>query len=161
MHPKKIEGSKMAGKHHVFDMRKSQEFKFYGVAYRTIPGWSRFAVSAGGKFIRRSTFFDRWETKTPHLNGDRYHSCSLSRIGKGGSRIVLLHRMVAMLWIDEPAGGRMVRHLNDNKDDNRVGNLAYGSHKQNSDDAVRNGCISTRAINRRRNAFFGCKYTVA
>ncbi|MGO2037013.1 MAG: HNH endonuclease [Brevibacterium sp.] len=38
-----------------------------------------------------------------------------------------------------PHEGAVVRHLNDIADDNRLCNLEYGTHADNSQDAIRNG----------------------
>jgi NUMOD4 motif/HNH endonuclease len=51
-----------------------------------------------------------------------------------------IHVLVAMAWLgDPPPDMRVVRHLNDNPDDNTVGNLAYGTQADNVQDMLRNG----------------------
>lgn len=48
------------------------------------------------------------------------------------------HRLVAAAFLGEPTGP-VVRHLDDVKTNNVVGNLAYGNQSDNMFDAVRNG----------------------
>lgn len=45
------------------------------------------------------------------------------------------HKLVCTAWHGpKPFNGAVVRHLNDNKNDNSPGNLAWGTNKQNSQD---------------------------
>lgn len=50
-----------------------------------------------------------------------------------------VHRLVAETFIPNPNDLPVVRHLNDDVYDNRVENLAWGTQKDNHNDAVRNG----------------------
>lgn len=51
-----------------------------------------------------------------------------------------VHRIVCEVFHGSPEGGRtIVRHLNDNRLDNRAENLAWGTHQENWADAVSNG----------------------
>lgn len=58
---------------------------------------------------------------------------------KYGGKQRYLHRVIAKTFLPPAAKRRVVRHLNDVKDDNRVENLAWGSHRDNYLDALRNG----------------------
>lgn len=49
-----------------------------------------------------------------------------------------LHRLIAEAFIPNPQNLPVVRNLNDVKSDNRIENLAWGTHKDNGADAVRN-----------------------
>lgn len=60
------------------------------------------------------------------------------RIGFGGTTH-LVHRLMAEHFLGIPENTPIVRHLNDVKDDNRLENLAWGTHSDNLHDAVRNG----------------------
>lgn len=48
------------------------------------------------------------------------------------------HRIVAEAWVPNPNNHPIVRHLNDVPYDNRVENLAWGTQRDNHEDAVRN-----------------------
>lgn len=54
-------------------------------------------------------------------------------------KVFLIHREVAKHFISNPNGYKIVRHLNDIKTDNAVDNLAWGDHKLNRIDGIRNG----------------------
>ena len=54
-------------------------------------------------------------------------------------RNVKIHRILAQWLIPNPNNLPMVRHLNDNKLDWRLENLAWGNDSHNMYDAVRNG----------------------
>ena len=67
-----------------------------------------------------------------------YRRVRLSRAGTQSTRLV--HRLVAEAHIGPPpTGARLVRHLNDDPNDNRVENLSYGTDADNKLDAIRNG----------------------
>ena len=50
-----------------------------------------------------------------------------------------IHRVIAELFIGPRPDGQMVRHLDDDKENNHASNLAYGTHLDNVADATRNG----------------------
>lgn len=50
-----------------------------------------------------------------------------------------IHRLMADAFIPNPEEKPMVRHLNDNPKDNRLENLAWGTSKENVNDAINNG----------------------
>jgi hypothetical protein len=69
---------------------------------------------------------------------DGYLIVRLSRAdGKRGWFRV--HRLVALRYLSCPEGATVVRHLNGDKQDNRVENLAWGTPKENSEDRDRHG----------------------
>ena len=51
----------------------------------------------------------------------------------------LVHREMAKAFIPNPNNLPLVRHLNDDKLDNRLENLAWGTWSDNMADALRNG----------------------
>ena len=58
---------------------------------------------------------------------------------KNKKKNVKIHRLVAEAYIPNPENKPLVRHLNDNRLDNRVENLAWGTNTDNMVDAIRNG----------------------
>ena len=50
-----------------------------------------------------------------------------------------IHVLLAKHFIPNPNNYPVVRHLNDNKLDNRLENLAWGTYKDNMQDAIKNG----------------------
>ena len=61
----------------------------------------------------------------------------LSRKGSVSKRRVA--HLVAEAFLGDRPAGTVLRHLNDNPADNRVVNLAYGTHSENRYDSVHNG----------------------
>lgn len=57
----------------------------------------------------------------------------------GRRRTWKLHTLVLAAFVGPRPEGSEGRHLDDNKDDNRLSNLAYGTRSQNRADSVRNG----------------------
>lgn len=75
----------------------------------------------------------------------KYHKVFLSRgypsiviSNKLIRKQVRVHRIIAELFIGSHVEGQVVRHLDDDRENNRVSNLAYGTQKENMEDAVRN-----------------------
>lgn len=69
-----------------------------------------------------------------------YKTIKLSN-GLGNFKNFTIHRLVLLTFSGEPKcdNAKIARHLNDDKNDNRIENLAWGSSKDNSDDAIKNG----------------------
>lgn len=72
-----------------------------------------------------------------------YNNCGYQQVsaGSGSSSKQLVHRMVAETWISNPNHHRDVNHINGNKDDNRVKNLEWVTHRQNICHAMRTGLM--------------------
>ncbi len=69
-----------------------------------------------------------------------------------GSREHLVHRLVLLAFRGEPPVGNECRHLNGNRTDNRLVNLAWGTHSENSIDQVIHG---THRETRRTHCLYG------
>ena len=57
--------------------------------------------------------------------------------GDAGRKCCLVHRVIAMTFLGPCPEGQEVRHLNNDYLDNRVENLAYGTHLENTADTIR------------------------
>ena len=64
------------------------------------------------------------------------------------SKKIAQHRLIAECFIPNPNNYPLVRHLNDNKFDIRIENLAWGTKSDNMNDAVLNGKIKNRPIHK-------------
>ena len=63
---------------------------------------------------------------------------------KGKSKLV--HRLVLMAFDRMPEEGELCRHLNDDKTNNNLENLKWGTPQENTDDAIRNGIVLGRPL---------------
>ena len=54
-------------------------------------------------------------------------------MGNGKGRTEKVHRLVAIAFIDNPDNLPEVNHINHQRDDNRVENLEWVTHKENSE----------------------------
>ena len=71
-----------------------------------------------------------WRGRVRAEGRQRYLRVRISRVG--GARIsCLAHRLVWLHWRGPIPKGRELRHLNGNKHDNRLENLALGTHSKN------------------------------
>jgi hypothetical protein len=75
-----------------------------------------YAVSYCGKVLRKMQPF------VPYQRKDGYLSC-----GRGNN---LMHRMVAICWLEKPHNAVLVHHINHNKADNRADNLEWLTSKE-------------------------------
>jgi hypothetical protein len=86
-----------------------------------------------------ATTFRRGKVLTPKrvggVNGDFYSFVTLCKDGVKDQRSV--HRLVARHFIGEsPFDGAVVMHLDDDTKNNQVGNLRWGTDKENAQDKV-------------------------
>lgn len=100
---------------------------------RDIPDFPGYRASAAGRV---------WSDKrgrylTPNSGKDGYLRVGLRQEGR--TRTVYVHRLVALAYLGPCPEGQEVRHLNGCPADNRVENLAYGTHLENMADMRAHG----------------------
>lgn len=105
----------------------------------TIPGFDLYEINKQGE-IR--SYADK-RCKTPRLiygTTDKrgYIKVTLSN-SNNKPRILLLHQLLMLTFVGPCPPGKQVRHYDDNKSNNSLENLIYGTCKENIDDAIRNG----------------------
>lgn len=94
--------------------------------WRRVPGHPAYEVSDDGRARRGSR-----EVGKKLTHGYR-------RIWMDGKEYAL-HRVILETFVGPPPLPESVgRHLNDNRSDNRIGNLAWGTQQENVDDMLRN-----------------------
>lgn len=104
--------------------------------WKEIPGYDGiYAASNFGRIRRNAGFPDRRGHATPggmlklttttNPRGYRQHVVNLW----GKARRV--HQLVALAWLGPCPPREEVRHINGDATDNRIANLAYGTHKEN------------------------------
>lgn len=121
--------------------------------WRAIPGWEGFyEVSTLGRVRSldrtletvRGPWRQRGRVLSPGMDTRGYQFIGLARGGKATYHRV--HRLMALAFLGpEPYPGALVRHLNDVRSDNRIENLAWGTHSDNRNDSVRNGTHANAA----------------
>jgi len=73
----------------------------------------------------------------PCMDGRGYFNFTVRKDGK--PKVLLVHIEMAKAFIPNPNNYKLVRHLNDIKSDNRISNLAWGTHIDNREDGILNG----------------------
>lgn len=71
------------------------------------------------------------------IDGYGYPAIAVRLNGK--RKQLRIHHLVAKAFLPNPDDLPVVRHLNDVKTDNRIENLAWGTHQENTNDSVVNG----------------------
>lgn len=114
--------------------------------WRTIPGYlDHYEVSNLGRFRswrmqgHAGRDFTRKAKRPKVLKGHALRSGHINvniRTQDGERRQEYIHRLVMRAFVGPCTEGDVVRHLNDDPGDNRLGNLAYGSHRDNRYDEV-------------------------
>jgi hypothetical protein len=73
------------------------------------------------------------------IGNDGYPEACIHKEGK--RKTLPIHRLVLLAFVGSRPEGMECRHLDDNKLNNRLYNLCYGTHKENKKDAIRNGKV--------------------
>jgi hypothetical protein len=72
---------------------------------------------------------------------DNCHRVSLWKEGK--EKTFLVHRLVAMTFLDKPDGNDYINHIDGDRHNNHVDNLEWCDHKHNNNHAFDNGLMTT------------------
>jgi hypothetical protein len=123
-----------------------------------IPGFPLYAITLDGRVFTSKLRGRNHKSVLPYRH-DTWHEMKVT-IVKGYPKVSLrinnrpcpigIHILLMRAFVGPPPEGMPeVRHLNDVRTDFRLENLAYGTHKQNYADAMRNGvlCHGTRRKN--------------
>ena len=107
-------------------------------AWRPVPGYSRYEISEAGEVRNKRT--GRILKHYRALHRKTYYKVRIYLCDDNGrmkSRAVARHVLAAFVRL--PLPGEQARHLDDDTGNNHYKNLAWGTSKQNADDATRNG----------------------
>lgn len=78
------------------------------------------------------------------INAQGYLQISLCSNGR--RRVCTVHRLLAEAFLPNPKGLEVVRHLDDNKLNNALSNLCWGSYSDNVQDAKANGLVRSKHV---------------
>ena len=118
-----------------------------------IIGFPAYKISSLGNIKtrwRRGAFYNGFQCKdvwkdlpiNPDAHGYPYvHLCD----GINKPKTCKIHRLVAEHFLEErPEGAQLVRHLDGNKSNNSLLNLAWGTYVDNENDKIQHGTWNTR-----------------
>lgn len=116
------------------------------VEFTLIPGHTAYRVSRCGRVqtcLRRVgprgwSRTDHWQDIKGYAWKDWYR-CFVLRRDTGGYSRINLHVLLMRIFVGPCPAGHEVCHRDDDKTNNSLDNLYYGTHSQNIRDAVRNG----------------------
>jgi hypothetical protein len=112
-------------------------------AHTPIPGFSGYAIDRDGNVYSIAHNWRGYGVRrmVPHPNDDGYPSVRLTTNSK--RKLVTVHSLVAITFLPlRPSLAHEVRHLDGNKANSSVHNLAWGTRKENADDRERHGRTS-------------------
>ena len=116
-----------------------------GETWREVSGWDgAYEVSDLGnvrstdRIIHSSTGSRKLKGKPlkANRNPGGYRYVVLSKVGQKGVTCYI-HALVARTF-GAPGVGPVIRHLDDDKENNCLSNLMFGTHRENTVDAIRN-----------------------
>ena len=107
-----------------------------------IPGFMGYYVSKTGSVYSRYVRGSRGKLSnefTPLIPKKRpkYYSVSLYRDGK--STKIFVHRLVATVYVPNPKNKPCVCHKDNDRTNNRVENLYWGTYKENTQQCIQDG----------------------
>lgn len=120
--------------------------------WRPIPGYEKtYEVSDRG----RVRSYPRPTTPGGILASplDSYGYPRVGLVQNGVQRSRRVHVLVMLAFVGPPAVGYETRHLNGDRGDPRLANLAYGTHAENMRDKIAHGTSGRRTHCRRGHAF--------
>lgn len=118
-----------------------------GVTFRHIPSAPGYCVGDDGSYWtcrkrrgrKPSTMIEEWTRKAFGVGRGNYLLATLYSRGRKLSKPV--HRLVLETFIGPPPEGCVCRHLNGNRQDNRLSNLRWGTPSENAEDRRMHGTM--------------------
>lgn len=112
------------------------------IEYRDIPGFDGYKIGCDGTVwtSRPKNGYSKtelWRQVKPVLRSTGY---LLVTLGRGGKRFQLaIHRLLLEIFVGPCPDGMQACHYDDDKANNQLSNLRWGTSRDNHHDAIRNG----------------------
>lgn len=102
----------------------------------------KYSITEDGKMYSWNNFHKKIRTNKPYLMAERkdkkgYIHYAHTLNGKISNKKA--HTLVMKYFVGDKLDGQVIRHLDGNKLNNHVSNLAYGTVQENANDAVKHG----------------------
>lgn len=114
------------------------------IIFKDVPGFPGYRVGSDGS-VWSLWERGRWKRLLPEYrrlktppDDHGYPQVNLTSQPSGKKCHFKVYKLIAWVFLGEPPEGMICRHLDDNKLNNCVSNLAYGTYLDNSQDAIRN-----------------------
>jgi NUMOD4 motif/HNH endonuclease len=106
--------------------------------WKPVKDFPHYEVSNKGRIKSLARIDARgWRRKERIINGS---NAEISLVNEEGKQWFAIASIVLSAFVGpKPKHCRLSRHLDDNRDNNRVENLAWGTDADNIDDAIKNG----------------------
>lgn len=111
--------------------------------WKNIPGYQGlYQVSDLGR-VKSFIAWNGTNTRVLRPGKDTHGYFVVNLYRKKKRKFTYIHQLVLKIFVGSCLSGMECRHLNDNKTDNRLVNLAYGTRSDNLLDRTRNGISNT------------------
>jgi hypothetical protein len=102
--------------------------------WKKIPGYSKYKISNLGRIKNVETKIVKKQT----LLNCGYYQCGMHN-DNGIRKTIIVHRLAAEIFIDNPNEYKIVNHIDGNKINNCIDNLEWTTHKKNVQHAYDTG----------------------
>lgn len=109
-------------------------------SWKTVCGYPDYEVSDQGRVRSWRGRGSLPKLMTGNIDRNGYSRVHL-RDSNGVDKSEKIHKLVCEAWLCPRPAGKIGRHLNGNKQDNRLSNLQWGTYLENSDDARQHGTL--------------------
>ena len=96
------------------------------MSYKSIDGFENYIIYEDGLIYNEK--FDRFMKEKKEYDG--YMRVGLSKDGE--TKLFMVHRLIALAFIPNPLNKPCIDHINRIRDDNRIENLRWVTHSENS-----------------------------
>jgi len=102
---------------------------------KTIPNHPNYKITEDGKV---------WSNKSMRFLKPTIHKDGYKRVGMAKTKMNI-HRLMALTYLPNPENKRCVDHINHIRDDNRLSNLRWATHRENNTNRS-GGCIGHGSV---------------